>query len=81
MSSLFNVVLKDIKAFAHSKTDSVKEPFHTHCDKTLFYFDNIIQTYEIEDIFHRLITDIDVDNSVDNEKLLKIMREFVFFMI
>ncbi|MBE7547783.1 MAG: CRISPR-associated helicase/endonuclease Cas3 [Candidatus Kuenenia stuttgartiensis] len=79
MSSLFNVVLKDIKAFAHSKTDSVKEPFHTHCDKTLFYFDNIIQTYEIEDIFHRLITDIDVDNSVDNEKLLKIMREFVFF--
>lgn len=79
MFSLFNVDLKNIKAFAHSKSDSLKEPFHIHCEKTLSYFDNILQTYKIENIFHRLITDIDDDKNVDNEKLLKIMREFVCF--
>ncbi|MCR4313175.1 MAG: HD domain-containing protein, partial [Candidatus Roizmanbacteria bacterium] len=79
MFSLFDVDLKGIKAFAHSKTDCPNEPFHIHCDKTLSYFDNIIQTYEIENIFCRLLTDIDDDESIDNEKLSKIMREFVFF--
>ncbi|GJQ60174.1 MAG: CRISPR-associated endonuclease Cas3'' [Candidatus Scalindua sp. AMX11] len=79
MFSLFNVDLKDIKAFAHSKTNCLKEQFHIHCDKTLSYFDDIIQTYEIENIFYRLLKDIAEDDSVDNDKLLKIMREFVFF--
>ncbi|GAX59413.1 helicase [Candidatus Scalindua japonica] len=79
MFSLFNVDLKGIKAFAHSKKDCLKEQFHIHCDKTLSHFDDIIDTYEIESIFYQLLTDIDEDDSVDIEKLLKIMREFVIF--
>lgn len=60
MSSLFDINLKQIKAFAHSKPDSEKEPFYEHCERTLKYYDKILQQFEIKDILSNLFEDVGV---------------------
>lgn len=77
MSSLFEIVLKNISAFAHSKQGVEKEPFYKHCELTKKYYEQIISEFEINEIFEKLLKDI--DEHLDISKITGFLKSFVIF--
>lgn len=80
MYSLFSIDLKNIKMYAHSKivdNKRVKEPFCEHSERTMKYFNKLIEIYSIENIIDKTLSDIDNDNSIDKKKIIELIKEFI----
>ncbi|MBU4446745.1 CRISPR-associated endonuclease Cas3'', partial [bacterium] len=76
MCNLFDVDLKDIEAFAHSRKDcSEKEPFFEHSERTLKYYDCIFECFELIPILKRLLRSI--DSELNMSKIQPLLRNIV----
>ncbi len=75
MCSLFDINLDEIEGYAHSKSDGNKENFSTHCHRTLKYYQKITELYEIENIYSKLLSNIDMEKSIDINRLIGLFKK------
>ncbi len=75
MSSLFDIDLRKIQAYAHSHKNRDNELFHEHCERTVIYYYKTLKQFGVDNIFDHLSEDLEVNKDV----IKKYLRLFVIF--